>query len=95
MARGILSEQVKTRSKQLFGYKINQLELRLMPYIQYQMMNEQRLDPNKISPDERDVLAKWREAGYITGGAGGLSITREFWDIINDICFIAYVEKIE
>lgn len=93
MARGTLSQKVKDRSVELLGYEIDKTELRLLPYIQYTMMNEQKLDINKISSDERPILAKWREVGHIEGGAGGLAITREFWDIINDLLFISYVEQ--
>jgi len=66
-------------------------ELRLMPYIQYQMMNEQRIDPARLNETERAILSRWRDAGYIDGGASGLAITRAFWDFINDILFDAYV----
>jgi hypothetical protein len=89
--RGALTPEIRARSKELLGYEIDKTELRLMPYIQFTMMNEQRLDPRKISGEERDVLQRWREAGHIEGGASGLAITREFWDIINDLLFMGYV----
>ena len=62
-----------------------------MPYIQFTMMNDQYLNPEKLNGPERKILQKWREAGHIAGGISGLSITREFWDIINDILFEGYV----
>lgn len=90
--RGELTYRVKKKSKELLGYEIDVVELRLMPYIQYQMMNEQRIDPNKINPDEREILSKWKKAGHVDGGASGLRITEEFWDIINQILFLGYVD---
>lgn len=93
MARGTLSDKVKARAVELMGREISIRELRFLPYVQYVMMNEQKIDPNKVSAEERDILSKWREAKYIEGGASGLAITREFWDIISDLCFIAYVEQ--
>lgn len=93
MGRGAVTPEIKARSKDLLGYEVGLRELRLMPYIQFVMMNDQRLDPRKINEEERAILAKWREAGHIEGGASGLSITREFWDIINDLLFMGYVSQ--
>jgi len=90
--RGKLTQRIKDKSKELLGYEIDLKELRLMPYIQYVMVNEQYLDPNKISPEERNILSKWREAGHIEGGAGGLSISPEFWRIICEIIMLGYVD---
>ena len=90
--RGQLTKRIKEKAKELLGYEIDQAEFRLMPYIQYQMMNEKRIDPNKIKQEERSILSKWREAGHIEGGASGLGITKEFWDIINELLFLGYVD---
>ena len=70
------------------------IELRLIPYIHYVMVNKQRLDINKISQDERDVLRKWKDAELIEGGASGLAITEEFWNFMSDIMFQSYVKQI-
>ena len=74
------------------GREISQIELRLMPYVLTVMMNEQRIDPIKINQSEREILADWRQAGYIEGGAGGLNITTEFWKIICEIVRLGYVD---
>ena len=89
--RGKLTEEVQEIAKKCLGRKITQIELRLMPYIQYQMMNEQRIEPNRINAEERKVLSAWRKEGHIEGGASGLEITKKFWDAINQILFSAYV----
>ena len=90
--RGVLTERIKEKSKELLGGEITTKELRLMPYIQYQMMNEQKIDPNKINSEERKILKKWKEAGHIEGGASGLQITKEFWNILCEILFLGYVD---
>lgn len=95
MARGKIGATLKAKSQELLGYEVEKDEYRLMPYIQYVMMNEQKLDIPKMAPYERPILQKWREAGYIEGGAGGLAITKEFWDIINELLFIGYVEQVD
>jgi hypothetical protein len=90
--RGVLTKEIKAKSKELLGYEIDVLELRLMPYVQYVMTNEQRIDPRHISQDERGILSKWRKAGHIEGGASGMQITKEFWDIVCELIFMAYVD---
>jgi len=90
--RGQLTERIKVESKKLLGYEITRKELRLMPYIQYVMVNEQRINPEKIDAEERIILRKWKDVGYIEGGAIGLNITKEFWDIINELIFLGYVD---
>lgn len=90
--RGQLTERVAAKAKELLGRDIDTTELRLMPYIQYQMMNEQRIDPAKCNGDDRRVLALWHKEGHIERGASGLGITKKFWDILNEILFLSYVD---
>lgn len=90
--RGGLTKRIKAKSKILLGYEIDRLELRLMPYIMDRMMNDQKIDPNKISSEERGILQKWRKAGHIEGGASGLFITKRFWKILCEIMFLGYVD---
>ena len=73
---------------------ITTLELRLMPYLQYCLMNERRLDPNKISHDERNVISKWRQQGFIDGGSSKDSLRCNilFWRAMSEILFEAYVD---
>ena len=93
--RGQLTEHIKMRSKELLGYDITRSELRLMPYIQYVMTNGQRIEPAKCNQEDRAILSKWREAGHIEGGASGLAITKEFWDIICALIWLGYVAYAE
>lgn len=90
--RGSITKEIQNYSKKRLGYEIEVKELRLMPYIQYVMMNSQAIDINKINPEEREILSKWRDAGHIEGGASGLGITKEFWDIVCELCFMGYVD---
>lgn len=94
MVRGMLTDEVNKIAEDMINRKITKTELRLFPYIQYVMVNEQKIDPNKINGDERKILQKWREEEFIEGGASGLSITKEFWDFMCEILFESYV-KIE
>jgi hypothetical protein len=90
--RGQLTPAVKFTAQKLMGREITLTEFRLMPYVQYTMMNSQKIDPNKISEEERTILQLWRKEGRIQGGASGMAITKEFWDAINEILFMGYVD---
>jgi hypothetical protein len=102
--RGQLTDRIKQRSAELFGYEISQKELRLMPYLQYQLVNEQRLKPEHLNEDDREILAKWVSKGYILDGVSEckgrpmmsegvkLKITKEFWDSILEILWLGYVD---
>lgn len=90
--RGRLTERIKEKSKELLGYEISQEELRLMPYIQSVMANNQKIDPSKVNQPERIIMRKWIEAGHMEGGMTGLGITKEFWDILCEIVFLGYVD---
>ncbi len=56
------------------------------------MTNEHVIDPNKINAEERQILSKWRASGHIEGGASGMGITKEFWNIITELIFLGYVD---
>lgn len=90
--RGRLTPEIQERAEALLGRKIDTTELRLMPYLQFTMMNSRRLDPRKMNQLDRSVMSMWRAEGHVTGGAGeDMTITRKFWDAINDILFHSYV----
>ncbi len=89
--RGQITDNIKKTSARLLGYEITQAELRLMPYVQYVMVNEQVIEPRKVNQEERGILSKWREKGYIEGGASGLSMTKEFFCAICEIIWLGYV----
>ncbi len=90
--RGVVTKEIQEKSKEMIGREINGRELRLLAYIQYVMVNNQRIEINKINADEREILKKWKEENFIEGGASGLSITKEFWDFISDILWLGYVK---
>lgn len=89
--RGALTNKIQKIAKKHLKRKITTTELRLLPYIQYVMMNEQRLDIARINQEERKILSLWKKEDLIEGGAGGFSITKEFWEFMNDILWEDYV----
>ena len=93
IGRGILTKEVQEIAKKHIGREITVTELRLIPYIQNVMVNEQKLDIRKINQDERNVLRKWKDVELIEGGASGLAITKPFWDFMCEILFQSYVKQ--
>lgn len=90
--RGMITDEIKRCSHELLGYEIDCAELRLMPYVQYVMMNEQRVDPIRMKPNERKILSKWREMNFIEGGASGMIVSKAFWDALHEILWLGYVD---
>jgi len=91
--RGILTKEVQEIAKKHIGREIDRTELHLIPYIQYVMVNTQRLDINKINQEERVVLRKWKDAGLVEGGASGLQITEDFWNFMCETLWQSYVKQ--
>lgn len=89
--RGQITEQIKAKALELLGKEITQLELRLMPYAQYCLINDQNIDPRKINAEERIILSDWRDNGWISGGARDFESTENFWNAIHAILWLAYV----
>ena len=101
--RGMLTPRIKQRSLELLGYEISRTELRLLPYIQYTLVNNQRIKPEHVNDDDREILAAYVEKGFITGGVTPkgrpmrskgetLSVTKEFWSNMLEIIWLGYVD---
>ena len=93
MGRGMLTQEIRQLAMELLGKDISTTELRLMPYVQSVMVNEQRLDPNRINTEERTILSDWRNRGWIDGGCTQLFVSKFFWDAISDIIYMRYVNN--
>lgn len=91
MGRGMLTDAVKAKSKELLGYEITTRELRLMPYIDYTMKNNQYIELNKINEEEQGILHKWQDMNFITGTLMNLQLSKEFFMNMQEILWMAYV----
>lgn len=90
MARGVLTDEIQKVSKEFFGREITVRELRLLPYIDFTIKNNKVL--GNISNEERAIVMEWMEKGYLTGFVSKFSVTREFYNIMQSILWLAYVE---
>ena len=91
MARGQMTEQIQDIAKGFLGREITTGELRLYPYLDHVMKNNQIIEPVRCNGDDRKVLAVLRSEGHIEGGASGLAVTKEFYDYINHVLWHSYV----
>ena len=93
--RGQLTERIKKKSLELFGYEMDQTELRLIPYILYQAQNERKA--SNTNDEEQEILNKWVDNGFllITGLGNILSISEDFWNKANQIVYLGYVDLVD
>jgi len=91
IGRGMLTTDVDKISKIMIGRSISKAELRLIPYIQYVMCNERKIDIRHINQEEREIMQQWKKEGHIEGGACGLAVTKQFWDFMCEVLFVSYV----
>lgn len=89
--RGMLTEEITQKSEMLLGYAISKKELRLMPYLIYCLTNNQNIERNNIDTEERAILSKWREHGFIDSPSSNLAVTKSFYDAANELIFLGYV----
>ena len=91
--RGTITENIRTICEKHNIEEINETQLRLLPYIQYLIINHMGLEPLKINSDERGYIIKWKDKGYLQGGMRGFEISKQFWDFINDCLWESYVTE--
>ncbi|NJO88901.1 MAG: hypothetical protein HC831_08050 [Chloroflexia bacterium] len=99
--RGQLTDRIKEKSRELLGYEISVGELRLLAYLQYELVNSK--NPNNVNSEEKEMLASWRKKGFILDGIteGGrvmtsrdskFKVSKDFWNAIVEILWLGYVD---
>ena len=90
MSRGMLTDELVNK------YGITLKELRLIPYLQYLLINHMSVDPQKVDAEERKILKKWQDEGKITFSCSEVvTSTKEFWDFMNEVLWDSYVPHYE
>ena len=90
--RSGITKEIKEKSKELLGYEITWVELRLMPYIQYVLENTRKIDRAKINEEEEEIIQKWMDQGWILK-RDPLAVTKKFWDAMSELIWLAYVKR--
>ena len=87
--RGMMTNTIKEKSNELFGYEITQDELWLIPYVLYCLQNSGEYEMDKLHEDEMDILEAWEDLGYIeTDTCVFTNITKEFFDAMNELLYL-------
>jgi len=90
--RGQVTTRIKNKSKELLGYEITETELRFMVYVHYESTNNQSLAQRKIDAYEIPFFDKWIKQKYILGTMNNFKPSKKFWDILNELIYLAYVD---
>lgn len=93
MSRGCLTEQIQEVAKKFLGREITTNELRLYPYIDYVLKNGSHIDRTKLSIQEESIIDVWKEDGHLNWDYGAIiSVTKDFYDYMQEILWLSYVE---
>ncbi|WP_109078960.1 hypothetical protein [Aggregatibacter kilianii] len=95
MPRGMLTDEIMAKAQELLGYEFTQTELRLMPYLQYCVINDNNVDPKHINSAERNILMNWQNQGFISSPSSNLKISKLFYDAICELLWMGYVMSVE
>lgn len=83
---------MKRRIAAVFSYGFARLLMTLLSAIQIGVWCLLAV-PSLFSRKVREILSKWRDKGWMCGGAGSyVNVTKWFWLAMNEILFVAYVD---
>lgn len=93
MARGVLTDEVKELSKELFGYEFTVRELRMLPYLMHCLLDNANVNPNKINAEERAILMGWQKNNFLERPSAALAVSSEFYDKMCRMLKIGYCSE--
>ncbi len=93
MARGVLTDEVKQLSKELFGYDFTVRELRLLPYLMHCLLDNTNIDVIHITAEERAILMGWQKTGFLERPSVAFAVSGEFYDKLCKMLKIGYCSE--
>ncbi len=93
MARGMLTNEVLKISEEQLGYRITVRQLRLLPYIQYCMMNGESLKLRSLNAEEQSILEYWVDEGFMEGSSGIPHVSKKFYEAMCAILMVGYCSE--
>lgn len=90
VGRGMMTEEIKKKSIDFFGFEMSTAELRLYPYLDYLWKNNETPNFRRVNGEEREILSRIVDSGLVNMVT--YQPTREFYNFVQDILFIAYVD---
>jgi hypothetical protein len=93
--RGKLTPEIEALGESFLGKKLTQWELRLISYLDHCAKNW-GFDAARITQEERKIISEWKKRGFIDAGfypyPGYVSIRRDFYDFMNEVLWLGYVD---
>ena len=90
--RGMLTDEIKVYAKVVLNRDISIRELRLYPYLDYGWKNCQRMEPQKLSLEEHEVIALLTAGGHIVVDEELRTYpSKGFYDFVQQILRLSYV----
>lgn len=83
---------VRAHFEKLTGIRLDEDNIRLLPYIQYVLMNEQMFDRSKITLEGKAIIQELKAKGCLIDYKGRIRCTLEFWTVLNEVLYLAYVD---
>jgi len=91
MSRGQLTEEIQKIAHDKMGVaELSTGMLRLIPYIQYRMINDRFIDSRHVNEEDQTAIDEWVEAGFISSPHNNMTVTKDFWDGMCEILWLSY-----
>lgn len=89
--RGVLTDSIQAKALRFLKREISQEELRLIPYFQYCLINDQHIDRARVNETELKILEEWNTEGLIKlNDIDKLQCSKKFWNLMSEVIWIAY-----
>jgi hypothetical protein len=99
--RGELTGEAIALGNKLLGFDMTKDELRMLPFIQYCVMNSGAMDVSRINGEDRAILSNFLKLGFLTqhlrstGDVIDVRVTKDFWDKMNEILWLTYAGNLK
>lgn len=90
--RGALTKEIQKEAREFLGEELMNTELRLLPYLDYCIKNSGEFSWSKVDAEERVILESWAEREFLEVENHNVACTREFYDFIQRVLWLGYVE---
>lgn len=93
MARGVMTTAVQETAIKMLGKELNKVEVRLMPYIMVNLMDNTPLNRSSLNHEDREVLKDWENRGWITKEGADVKVSAEFYLAMTTILMFSYCSE--
>lgn len=94
--RGAMDEEKAKKYEAFLGHPLTLTEMRLVPYVHYCAVNQERIEREKVSPEEKAILEDWTDKGWCICYPFNVEVAAspEFWKFACDILWDFYCHEL-